>query len=101
MAQRKVLPRSVYRIKPLSGVVIDDYSNVSRFDGSNQTRLTFNDSVDTGPAWSPDGAHIAFTPVRDGNSRSVKLLFGGAEEERRRWLRNGTLFDSRVVTFLP
>ena len=34
--------------------------------GSKQTRLTFNDSYDYEPAWSPRGARIAFVSNRDG-----------------------------------
>ena len=36
-------------------------------DGSNQTRLTFNEESDVYPVWSPDGRQIAFHTDRDGN----------------------------------
>ena len=36
-------------------------------DGSNQTRLTYNDVQDTGSSWSPDGTKIAFASEKDGN----------------------------------
>ena len=36
-------------------------------DGSNQTRLTYNDVQDSGSSWSPDGTKIAFTSAKDGN----------------------------------
>jgi Tol biopolymer transport system component len=37
-------------------------------DGSNQTRLTYNDAQDTGSSWSPDGTKIAFASNKEGNS---------------------------------
>jgi TolB protein len=37
------------------------------FDGANQTRLTFNKTLDLMPAWSMDGQTIAYTSYRRGN----------------------------------
>jgi TolB protein len=35
------------------------------YDGANQTRLTFNAVMDYSPAWSPDGAHLAYTSYQN------------------------------------
>jgi TolB protein len=38
-------------------------------DGSSPMRLTLDPAYDGSPAWSPDGAHIAFTSNRDGEQK--------------------------------
>jgi Tol biopolymer transport system component len=40
---------------------------IKTVDGSGLVRLTDNTAKDENPAWSPDGAHIAFATDRDGN----------------------------------
>ena len=51
-------------------------------DGSNQTRLTFNESNDFSPAWSPNGQQIAFDSGRDGN-REVYVMDADGKNQRR------------------
>ena len=63
-------------------------------DGSNPTRLTFNDSppyasIDYGPSWSPDGTQIAFQSYRNssccppnGNIEIYKMDADGMNQTR-------------------
>lgn len=63
-------------------------------DGSNPTRLTFNDSppyasIDYGPSWSPDGTQIAFQSYRNrsccpvnGNVEIYKMDADGSNQTR-------------------
>jgi Tol biopolymer transport system component len=78
-------------------------------DGSNPTRLTFNDSppyasIDYGPSWSPDGTQIAFQSYRNrtccpvnGNIEIYKMDADGSNQTR---LTNNTAADL-VPTWSP
>ncbi len=46
----------------------DDEIYVMNADGSGVEQLTFNDSVDGDPSWSPDGGRIVFVSDRDGDA---------------------------------
>ncbi len=43
-------------------------------NGTNLTQLTSNTEDDTAPAYSPDGAYIAFTSHRDGNGEIYEMF---------------------------
>ena len=51
-------------------------------DGSNQHRLTDNRVHDGFPAWSPDGAQIAFMSQRDGNYEIYVMNADGTNQRR-------------------
>ena len=59
-------------------------------DGSDQTRLTFNDATDSRPVWSPDGRQIAFMTRRDGN---WEVYVMDADGSNQRNLSNHPLSD--------
>ncbi len=49
-------------------------------DGSNQTRLTFNEMSDSSPVWSPNGQQIAFHSKRDGNLEIYVMDADGSKQ---------------------
>ena len=50
-------------------------------NGSNQTRLTFNNVSDSSPTWSPNGQQIAFHRERNGNWE-VYVMEGDGSNQR-------------------
>ena len=61
-------------------------------DGSNQTRLTFNEAPDIWPAWSPNGQQIVFHSYRDGE-RNAEIYVMDADGRNQRRLTNHPAFD--------
>jgi Tol biopolymer transport system component len=53
---------------------------VMNADGSNQTRLTNNNFLDSDPSWSPDSNKIAFTSTRDGNFEIYSMNSNGSNQ---------------------
>ena len=51
-------------------------------DGSNQRQLTFNDSIDGHPDFSPDGNQIVFASRRDGNEDIYIMNSDGTGQTR-------------------
>lgn len=49
-------------------------------DGSDRRRLTFNESNDISPSWSPDGSRIAFISHRGGAPRVFTIAPDGSDE---------------------
>ena len=72
---------------------------VMNADGSDQTRLTFNEADDQAPSWSSDGSRIVFCSNRDGNyeiyvmnadgSGQTRLTFNEADDVDPVWSPNG------------
>jgi Tol biopolymer transport system component len=59
-----------------AGIQPDIYSVCP--DGSNLTRLTDDPAADYAPAWSPDGARLAFASSRSGNSQIYVMSANGS-----------------------
>ena len=51
-------------------------------DGSDQTRLTSNDTNDYSPEWSPSGSQIVFLSLRDGNPEIYVMDADGNNQTR-------------------
>ena len=51
-------------------------------DGTGQTNLTNNLAFERVPAWSPDGAKIAFGSSRDGNDEIYVMDADGSGQTR-------------------
>ena len=51
-------------------------------DGSHQQRLTFNEAVDLGPVWSPNGQQITFSSNRDGNWEVYVMNDDGTDKRK-------------------
>ncbi len=62
-------------------------------DGTGLQRLTYNDSDDGSPSWSPDGHKILFESNRDGNSEIYVMNSDGTNQTR--------LTDNAVVDGAP
>src|SRR4029453_5386695 len=55
---------------------------VMNADGSDVQRLTFEQTADVEPAWSPDGSRIAFRSERDGNAEIYVMDADGSNQTR-------------------
>jgi tricorn protease len=58
---------------------------VARLDGSDVRRLTTDDAVESNPAFSPDGATIAFSAQYDGNTDVYVVPVEGGAPRRLTW----------------
>ena len=56
--------------------------DVVKDDGTGRKQLTNNPAMDTEPAWSPDGAKIAFVSDRDGNDEIYVMNRDGSSQAR-------------------
>jgi TolB protein len=68
-----------------------------------ETRLTFNDSYDGFPSWSPDGQLIVFQSDREGAAAIFIMKADGSDAKRIPNTENGRYpkwsFDGRYITF--
>jgi Tol biopolymer transport system component len=70
------------RIAFQSGRDGDTEIYVMNADGSNQTRLTYSQSDDADPAFSPDGTKIAYFSKRDGEAEIYVMNADGTNQTR-------------------
>jgi tricorn protease len=76
----------------------------ARLEGSNVRRLTTDDGVESNPAFSPDGALIAFSAQYEGNTDVYTVPAAGGVPKRLTWhpgadLVQGFTPDGTAVTF--
>ncbi len=76
----------------------------ARLDGSNVRRLTTDDGAESNPAFSPDGALVAFSAQYDGNTDVYTVPATGGVPKRLTWhpgadLVQGFTPDGKAVTF--
>jgi tricorn protease len=76
----------------------------ARIDGSAVRRLTTDDGVESNPAFSPDGALIAFSAQYDGNTDVYVVPAAGGVPKRLTWhpgadIVQGFSVDGRQVLF--
>jgi TolB protein len=69
----------------------DGVSNIYTInaDGSGLTRITNTQSIDTEPAFSPDGRHILFTSDRAGGPQIYRMLADGSGQAERMTFEGG------------
>jgi TolB protein len=51
-------------------------------DGNLQTRLTYNQAVDSSPTWSADGTRIIFISDRAGAPQLYEMTVDGSQQTR-------------------
>ena len=70
-------------------------------DGSEQRQLTHNDADDYWPAWSPDGTHLVFSSMRDGNEEiyvmDVQAALQGTGDDGQQRLTDNQSSDTAPV----
>ncbi len=82
------------RIAFVSGRDGDAEIYVMNADGSGVEQLTDNDSVDTNPAWSPDGDRIVFTSDRDNDVEIYDIYVMNADGSGVEQLTDGCSNDA-------
>jgi TolB protein len=74
---------------------------VSDYDGANQHYVTRHQSLDIGPAWSPDGLSLAYTSYSDGNAETFVQTIFGTQAMLKKPLRTAGMVPNQTVAWSP
>lgn len=95
-AQTKLMHQPAIGTDKIAFIYAEDLW-VANLDGSNPTRLTIDEGIESSPVFSPDGKQIAFNAEYDGNRDVFVVSAMGGTPKRLTWHP----YTDRVTDFTP